>query len=163
MTGQRSARTVTPGIRGWLVRWDEAVAGAALAAVFAAVVWGVFARYVAPRPAVWTGEVAAIGFAWVVFVGAAAAARRRLHVGVDLFTARLPGRMRALLERIVNLGLAVLLGYMAWLSWQIGLEAMDRPTPVLRLPYSVMYLAPVVGLSAMAAGSLLDAVRGARP
>jgi TRAP-type C4-dicarboxylate transport system permease small subunit len=144
------------------VRWDEAVAGLSLAVVFGAVVWGVFARYVAPQPATWAGEVAAIGFAWVTFIGAAAAARRRLHVGVDLVTARLPGAVAAGLSVVVSLALAAGLAYAAWLAWAIGMEALTRPTPVLRLPYTVLYLAPVVGLSAMSAGALLDAVGALR-
>jgi TRAP-type mannitol/chloroaromatic compound transport system permease small subunit len=63
--------------------WEDNVAAAALAVVFLAVSWGVLARYVAPRPAVWSGEVASLGFAWIVFVGAAAGARQHLHIGVD--------------------------------------------------------------------------------
>jgi TRAP-type C4-dicarboxylate transport system permease small subunit len=151
-----------PGAWGWFARWDEAVAGLALAVVFGAVVWGVFTRYIAPQPAVWAGEVAAIGFAWVTFIGAAAAARRRLHIGVDLVTARLPARLAAGLAVLVSLVLAAGLAYAAWLAWTIGMEALSRPTPVLRLPHTIVYLAPVIGLAAMSAGALLDAVRALR-
>ena len=52
-------------------KWEEAVAGLALAVVFLSVVWGVIARYIAPQPAVWSNELATIGFAWLVFLGAA--------------------------------------------------------------------------------------------
>jgi TRAP-type C4-dicarboxylate transport system permease small subunit len=154
--------TPRPGPWGWLIRWDEAVAGLALAVVFGAVVWGVFARYVAPQPATWAGEVAAIGFAWVTFIGAAAAARRRLHVGIDLVTARLPQGLRAGLAVAVGLAMAAGLAYAAWLAWTIGMEARSRPTPVLRLPHTIVYLAPTVGLAAMAMGAAIDALRGLR-
>lgn len=162
MSPQHDAAHPRPAGWGWLLRWDEAVAGLALAVVFGAVVWGVFARYVAPQPATWAGEVAAIGFAWVTFIGAAAAARRRLHIGVDLFTARLPVRLSAALAVLVNLALAAGLAYAAWLAWTIGMEARARPTPVLRLPHTIVYLAPVIGLAAMAVGALIDALRGLR-
>ena len=112
-----------PRSAGWLVRWDEAVAGTALAVVFGAVGWGVVTRYVFPQPAFWTGEVAALGFAWVVFIGAAAAARRRLHVGVDLLTAALPARVQGALARLVSLVVAAILGYVAWLASQAVAEA----------------------------------------
>jgi TRAP-type C4-dicarboxylate transport system permease small subunit len=163
MNGEGGPVSRGPGGWGWLARWDEAVAGLALAVVFGAVVWGVFARYIAPQPAVWASEVAAIGFAWVTFVGAAAAARRRLHIGVDLVTARLPARLASGLAVLVGLALAAGLAYAAWLAWIIGMEARARPTPVLRLPHTIVYLAPVVGLAAMSAGALVDAIRALRP
>ena len=162
MTEQGAPGAPRPGAWGWMLRWDEAVAGLALAVVFGAVVWGVFTRYIAPQPAVWASEVAAIGFAWVTFIGAAAAARRRLHIGVDIVTARLPARMSAGLAVLVSLALAAGLAYAAWLAWTIGLEARARPTPVLRLPHTIVYLAPVIGLAAMSVGALSDAVRALR-
>lgn len=162
MTDKSDHAAPSPWPWGWLARWDELVAGVALAVVFGAVVWGVFARYIAPQPATWAGEVAAIGFAWVVFVGAAAAARRRLHVGVDVITVMLPGRLRAVLSVVVGLIISAGLAYAAWLAWSMGIEARSRPTPVLRLPHTVVYLAPAIGLAAMAVGAVLDALRTAR-
>ncbi len=161
MARRSGLRPATPRLAGWLARWDEAVAGTALAVVFGAVGWGVVTRYVFPQPAFWTGEVAALGFAWVVFIGAAAAARRRLHVGVDLLSAALPARVRDALARLVSLVVAAILGYVAWLAGQAAAEAWVRPTAVLRLPYGLFYIAPCVGLTAMAFGALVDAVRGA--
>lgn len=140
--------------------WEESIAGLALGVVFMATVWGVVARYVAPRPAAWTGEVATIGFAWIVFVGAAAGARRRLHIGVDLVTTLLPDVLQRFVAVLVALFLAVVLAYMAWLSLQLAIDSFDRPTAVIRLPSAVIYAAGVLGLGSMAAGSALDALRG---
>lgn len=160
MSHGSSTGPATPRLAGWLVRWDEAVAGVALAMVFGAVAWGVVTRYVLTQPAFWTGEVAAAGFAWVVFIGAAAAARRRLHVGVDVLAAALPPRVQAVVARLVSLTVAAILGYVAWLAGEAAVEAWVRPTAVLRLPYGIFYIAPCVGLTAMALGSLVDGVRG---
>lgn len=143
-----------------LKNWEEGIAGLALGVVFAAVVWGVVARYVAPRPAAWTSEVAGIGFAWIVFVGAAAGARKRLHIGVDLVTTLFPDATRRFAEALVALFLAAALAYMAWLSLQLTIESVGRPTAVLRLPSAVIYAAGVLGLGSMAVGSALDAFRG---
>ncbi|MFV0385090.1 TRAP transporter small permease [Paracoccus sp. (in: a-proteobacteria)] len=106
-----------------LKNWEENVAAAALAVVFLAVSWGVMARYVAPRPAVWSNEVATIGFAWIVFVGAAAGARRNLHIGVDLVTARLPEHVQRWISIAVALFLALALAYVAWLAVRIGIKS----------------------------------------
>lgn len=140
-------------------KWEEAVAGLALAVVFLSVVWGVIARYIAPQPAVWSNELATIGFAWLVFLGAAAGAKRGLHVGVDLVTARLPKKVQRWLAAGVNMFLALALAYIVFLSIKIGLASLDRPTPVLRLPTTVIHAAVAIGLASIAAGSALRAIR----
>ena len=140
-------------------KWEEAVAGLALAVVFLSVVWGVIARYIAPQPAVWSNELATIGFAWLVFLGAAAGAKRGLHVGVDLVTARLPKKVQRWLAAGVNMFLALALAYIVFLSIKIGLASLDRPTPVLRLPTTVIHAAVAIGFASIAAGSALRAIR----
>lgn len=140
-------------------KWEEAVAGLALAVVFLSVVWGVIARYIAPQPAVWSNELATIGFAWLVFLGAAAGAKRGLHVGVDLVTARLPKKVQRWLAASVNMFLALALTYIVFLSIKIGLASLDRPTPVLRLPTTVIHAAVAIGFASIAAGSALRAIR----
>ena len=140
-------------------KWEEAVAGLALAVVFLSVVWGVIARYIAPQPAVWSNELATIGFAWLVFLGAAAGAKRGLHVGVDLVTARLPKKVQRWLAAGVNMFLALALAYIVFLSIKIGLASLDRPTPVLRLPTTVIHAAVAIGFASIAAGSALKAIR----
>ena len=62
---------------------EEVIAGAALLVVVLAVCWGVLTRYVTAQPAAWSGEVAGMGFAWLVFLGAAAGFKRGLHVSID--------------------------------------------------------------------------------
>ncbi len=142
-----------------LRNWEDNVAAAALAVVFVAVSWGVLARYVSPRPAVWSGELATIGFAWIVFVGAAAGARQHLHIGVDLVTARLPLVVQRWIAIVVSLFLAAALAYIAWLAVRIGIASWDRPTPVMRLPSSIVHAAVFVGFASIAMGCLRDAIR----
>lgn len=139
-------------------KWEEALAGLALAIVFLSVVWGVIARYVAPQPAVWSNELATIGFAWLVFLGAAAGAKRGLHVGVDLVTAPLPRTVRRWLAAGVDLFLAVALAYIVFLAVKIGLASLDRPTPVLRLPTTMIHAAVAIGFASIALGSAARAV-----
>lgn len=142
-----------------LRNWEDNVAAAALAVVFVAVSWGVLARYVSPRPAVWSGELATIGFAWIVFVGAAAGARQHLHIGVDLVTARLPLEVQRWIAIVVSLFLAAALTYIAWLAVRIGIASWDRPTPVMRLPSSIVHAAVFAGFASIAVGCLRDAIR----
>lgn len=137
--------------------WEASVAAIALFIVFCSVVWGVVARYIAPQPATWSNEVATIGFAWIVFVGAAAGARRGLHIGVDLVTARLPAKVQRGIAICMALFLAIALAYVAWLALGLGIRSYTRPTPVLRLPSSIIHAAAVIGFASMAVGSLRQA------
>lgn len=129
---------------------EELVAAAALVIVVLAVAWGVLTRYVMAQPSAWTGEVAAIGFAWVVFLGAAAGVKRGLHVSIEVLVTRLPGGLRRLLQRLVDLGLLVFMLYVAWLGVGFTNDNWDNPTSVLRLPLSVVYAAVTLGFALMA-------------
>lgn len=143
--------------RAWrnaLRDWEASIAAFALLVVFGAVVWGVIARYVVPRPATWSNEVATIGFAWIVFVGAAAGARRGLHIGVDLVTARLPPSVQRGIAIAIELSMAIALAYVTWLALDLGISSYTRPTPVLRLPSSIIHVAAVIGFASMSVGSL---------
>jgi TRAP-type transport system small permease protein len=149
-------------MRAALTNWEAALAGLALAIVCGAVTWGVIARYIAPTPATWSNEVATIGFAWIVFLGAAAGARQGLHIGVDLVTARLPHRVQSRLSIIVSVFLGLALGYIAMLAAQLGYNSWNRPTPVLRIPSSIVHVAAVLGFASMAVNALLRAAQLAR-
>lgn len=140
-------------------KWEEIIAALALAVVFLSVVWGVIARYIAPQPATWSNELATIGFAWLVFLGAAAAGKRHLHVGVDLVTARLPPSLQRILAILVGVFLALALAYVAWLAIRIGYGSLRRPTPVLRLPLTVVHAAVAAGFASLALQSVAEVIR----
>lgn len=129
---------------------EEIVSCIALIIVVLAVCWGVITRYVLAQPAVWAGEVAAFGFAWCVFIGAAAVVKRGGHVSIDMFVAFLPARLRDL----INLGAQLTgIGFClaaAFLGFNFALTNADNPSAVLRLPLSVLYLAPAIGFTLMA-------------
>jgi TRAP-type transport system small permease protein len=129
---------------------EEIIACTALVIVVAAVCWGVLTRYVTAQPAPWAGEVAQMGFAWVVFIGAAAGLKRGMHVSIDLLTARLPGALRVPLALILDLGLLAFFAYVTWLGIGFTIDNWDNPSPVLRLPLSIIYASVTLGFALMA-------------
>lgn len=136
-------------LRVLLGQAEEIVSGAAMVIVVAAVCWGVVTRYVTAQPAAWTGEVAAVAFAWCVFVGAAAVAKRAGHVSIDMLTAALSGRVRRWLDlgaRLLGIGFCAV---SAVLAFRFSLANLDNPSAVLRMPLTVLYLAPAVGFTLM--------------
>jgi TRAP-type C4-dicarboxylate transport system permease small subunit len=140
---------------------EEIVAGGALVVVVLAVCWGVITRYVTAQPAAWAGEVAAFAFAWCVFIGSAAVAKRGGHVSIDMLTAAFP----APVQRAIRFGAQALsiafCAVASALALQFSLANLDNPSAVLRLPLAVLYMAPAAGFALMAL-RLAEAMR-ARP
>jgi TRAP-type C4-dicarboxylate transport system permease small subunit len=125
--------------------FEEAVAGTALVVVVLAACWGVVTRYVTAQPATWTGEVAAIAFAWLVFVGAAAGFKYGMHVAIDMVVALVPASPRRWLMAAADGLVIVFLATLLVLAIEFSIDAWGDPTSVLRLPRSVTYASVVVG------------------
>lgn len=144
---------------------EEIVAGFALIVVVFATSWGVTSRYVTAQPAPWAGEVAAIAFAWVTFVGAAAGFKRGLHVSIDLLVTRLPQGAQHWLRWSADLLLLAFFAYVVWLGIGFVQQNWTNPTPVLRLPSSILYAPVPLGFASMTLRHLADLigrVRGER-
>jgi TRAP-type transport system small permease protein len=128
---------------------EEMIAALALAVIVLAVSWGVFTRYVLRESAPWTGEIAAIGFAWLIFLGASACFRHEMHIGIDALVNLLPGTLRRPLARVVDLLVIAFCAYVCWLAIGFAITTHGTPTSVLRWPQSVTYAAPAVGFAFM--------------
>ncbi len=137
-------------LRSTLVdQFEEIVAGTALVIVVLAVCWGVVTRYITEQPATWAGEIAAMAFAWMVFVGAGAALKRGMHVYIDMLLLALPSGPRRIVtlaaDGIVLAFLAIGLG----LATEFAIDSWDNPTSVLRLPLTTIYAAVMVGFGCL--------------
>jgi len=128
-----------PTWRGVGDQFEEIVACIALAAVVLAVSWGVITRYVTAQPAAWASEVATLAFAWVVFFGAAAGIKYKLHPSIDMLVTRLPPTLQVAV-RWLNHGLVLgLCAFMVWFGIRFAIDAWSNPSPVLRLPLTWLY------------------------
>ena len=141
-------------------QFEEIVACIALAAVVLAVTWGVVTRYITEQPAAWASEVATLSFAWLVFFGAAACVKYRLHPSIDMLVVRLPGPMQAgvrWLNHLLVLGFCI---FMAWFGTRFAIAAWSNPSPVLRLPLTWLYGPVAFCFALMALRYLQVQVRG---
>ena len=120
-------------------QFEEIVACVALAAVVLSVSWGVITRYVTAQPAAWASEVATLAFAWVVFFGAAACIKYRLHPSIDMLVARLPRPLRVGVRRLNHALVLCFCLFMAWFGTRFAIDAWSNPSPVLRLPLTWLY------------------------
>ena len=148
-----------PARSGALAWFEEAVAGAALVVVVLAACWGVVTRYITAQPATWTGEVAGIAFAWMVFMGAAAGLKYGMHVAIDMGVMLLPAAGRRVLMALADLLVLAFLLVLTVLAVQFTIDAWGDPTSVLRLPRSVTYGSVVLGSACMVVRHLQTARR----
>ncbi|MCX7142192.1 MAG: TRAP transporter small permease [Proteobacteria bacterium] len=124
----------------WVLdQFEEIVACVALASVILSVSWGVITRYITEQPATWASEVATLSFAWVVFFGATACVKYKLHPSIDMLVVRLPLPLQwcvRWLNHALVLGFCV---FMAWFGTRFAIDAWSNPSPVLRLPLTWLY------------------------
>jgi TRAP-type C4-dicarboxylate transport system permease small subunit len=135
--------------------FENGVSFTALTALLLAVLWGVLTRYVTERPAVWTSELAGILFTWVVFIGTMTAFREGRHIRITLLTDLLPTPARRFLKLLADIVVVVFLVYVTWLSIRMMQLGATRLSPVMRIPFSWVYLATVISFGAMSITSVL--------
>jgi TRAP-type C4-dicarboxylate transport system permease small subunit len=127
---------------------EDFFAGLAMVVVVGSVVWGVLTRYVFPQPAAWSYEVATIGFAWLVFFGAAGGIRYRLHSDIDVLVMKFPVSWQ---RGVALFNFVLLAAFFAALSIFFAIHTVDAhqsQTVALNLPRSVIY-APLAVASAL--------------
>lgn len=151
--------SVRRGLATLADRFEEIVAAMAVAIIIASVGWGVITRYVTAQPAAWASEIATLGFAWVVFFGAAACVKYRMHPAIEVLVDRLPPRVQKAV-RLFNHGLLLsFFGFMAWFGTRFAIDAWDSPSPVLRMPQTWLY-GPVALCSVLMAVRYLQVLAG---
>ena len=146
-----SPTALTPASPGPLLslrRADEAIGVLCAVTIVLSITWGVVTRYLFPQPAAWTFEVAVIAFGWLVFFGAAACIRWRMHADVDALVAMFPPAVRRGIFIFNWWLLAALFATLtAMFVWQAVIAHSIRVV-VIDLPRSVVY-APMAIASAL--------------
>jgi len=107
-------------------------------------------RYILNRPLQGAGELATLLFVWQVFLGAAGALRRHLHVGIEYFVQMLPIRGRLVVQLGVYVLLLATVLVIAKLGWDLTLASSNRLKPVVNVPYTYIYLAVPLSFGLMA-------------
>jgi len=129
---------------GWrkLLDWplEESIAGVAMVITIGSVLWGVLTRYLFPQPAAWSYEVATVGFAWLVFFGAAAGVRYRLHSDIDVLVGSLSPRWQYRFAVFNFWLLALFFGSVCVFFMMHVADAHKSLTIALNLPRSIIYI-----------------------
>ena len=123
--------------------FEELLASAAIIVVVLSAFYGVISRYILNNPVAWSNEIATIAFTWTVFLGAAAAWKYDKHIHLDLVYDFFPKRIKIVSDWLKNLILAVFFVFVLYLSIQFTITAYNKPTAILRIPFSYVDV-PVV-------------------
>jgi TRAP-type C4-dicarboxylate transport system permease small subunit len=113
------------------------------------VCWTVITRYLTETPATWAGEISAMAFCWMVFIGGAACFKRGIHISIDMLVAALPAGPRAALATAVDALVAAFLLFVSVLAVDFTIESWTTPMPSLRWSYSYYYAGAALGLALM--------------
>ena len=100
----------------------------------------VFVRFVPIASFGWSDEIVEWGFAWMVFMGAAALWRDNEHFRVKWLETRLTGRKSGkVLALVVETLSVVFIMIMTYYGYKLMVRAHDR-SPILELPRHLWYL-----------------------
>lgn len=146
-----------------LRRAAGAVAVLLFAALFIVFIVQVVARFGFNKPLPWTDEAAVALYVWVILWSAAFVVPEREHVMFDLVW-NAAGRRARLVMRIA--GNVMVGGLAAWAlpaTWDYVRFMSREGTPVLNVPFSIVFLPFVALLAALAvrcAWNVVEALRG---
>ena len=132
-----------------LRNFEVTLSGAFLTVTVLVVILNVILRYFFKGGLYWVEEVSTVSFIWSVFIGAAAAYKHKMHIGIDLITKLFPERTRELISIIINLLMVVINGYIVYLSYSFIQQNRLKRTPVLDVPAIYVNLAITVGFGLM--------------
>jgi TRAP-type C4-dicarboxylate transport system permease small subunit len=90
-------------IKSVIDRIVDFTAGLLLATLVIIVLWQVLSRYLMKTPSPWTEELAGFLMIWLALSGAAAALRRKAHLGIDIVTSKTAGAKKMHLETVASI------------------------------------------------------------
>ena len=125
---------------------DTIVASVVLAILIILTFAGVPFRYLLGAPFTWLEEVQHACMVWIVYAGAGAAFRAANQVAIEMIVDLMPKGMQKIMEIFISVVVLAVLGYLFYQSLgYIGIFLRSgRATPMLKIPYAVIYgIAPV--------------------
>ena len=107
----------------------------------------VILRYIFKQGFSWTQEVATLMLVWFSLIGMAIGVLERIHISIEMFTAKLPEKAIQVLECIDHILIAVFGGAMVYYGLLIMNMTKLSTLPATKMPSSVLYvILPLSGL-----------------
>ncbi len=128
------------------------------ATITVSVFLGVFFRYVLRDPLIWSGELALICFAWLIFLGAGLATKHKAHMSIDALARYFPESVRTVLRLITLVLMMFLLVLLVYFGFKHSFSTYNIKTTALQLPWFYVFLSVPVGSLMMLAYMVEDFV-----
>lgn len=134
-----------------VVRIDLYISCTALAVLILITFTGVIARYFLNAPYTWGEEVQLALIVWVIWYGASAAFRYGNQICVDMVVDLFPKKVQKVIEIVIFLIAAVMLGYLfsQSVTYVSQLARTNRTTEVLHIPKALIYSCMPIGCGLM--------------
>jgi TRAP-type C4-dicarboxylate transport system permease small subunit len=139
--------------------FEELLASIAISIVVISAFYGVISRYILNNPVAWSNEVATIAFTWTVFLGAAAAWKNNKHIHLDLVYNFFPNKIKIISDWLKNIILIIFIAFALYLSIQFTITAYNKPTAILRIPFSYVDVPVVIFFSSIILRSIQKIIK----
>ena len=139
---------------------EELIAVIGLSAMTVITLVAVFFRYVLQSPIIWSEEAARYLMVWSTMLGISIATRQKAHLGIDIFVSMAPKKLQRALEIFSTLMMIVMLVFLTIISIVFIQSAIrtGNVSPMLRIPFYIIYLALPLGFGLSAVRSIQDLV-----
>jgi TRAP-type C4-dicarboxylate transport system permease small subunit len=143
-------------MRVWLKRGADAVGVGLFAALFLNFILQITARFGFDRPLPWTDELAVVLYIWVILWAAAFMVPAKEHVMFDLVYGLVGKRAQRAMLVLGSVMIGALAAYALPGSWDYVRFMGREGTPVLNLPFSLVFLPFVLLLIALVVRNVLQ-------
>ena len=142
-----------------LCNLDLFIASIAMVVLTLVTAAGVIMRYIVKNPILWQEEVQAFCQVWMIFLGASVAFRAGSIVAIEMVVESLPEKAQRVIGYIVDMIVLFVLSFLmvkshAYIQQVFGQSG--RPTPILRIPYTVIYGVAPYGCALMMVSYILS-------
>jgi TRAP-type C4-dicarboxylate transport system permease small subunit len=143
-------------MRVWLKRGADAVGVGLFAALFLNFILQITARFGFDRPLPWTDELAVVLYIWVILWAAAFMVPAKEHVMFDLVYGLVGKRTQRAMLVLGSVMIGALAAYALPGSWDYVRFMGREGTPVLNLPFSLVFLPFVLLLIALVVRNIVQ-------
>ena len=139
---------------------EELITVVGLSAMTIITLVAVFFRYVLQSPIIWSEEAARYLMVWSTMLGISIATRQKAHLGIDIFVSMAPKKLQRALEIFSTLMMIVMFVFLTIISIVFIQSAIrtGNVSPMLRIPFYIIYLALPLGFGLSAVRSIQDLV-----
>lgn len=135
------------GVAAWLEKIVRIVSMVVVGFLICMVFLQVARRTLTGKSIIEIEELSIVLASWVAFLTIAYAVRKRVHVRIDVLTAKLPFRVQHILELIIQAVIFVMAVVLVIFGWELAQKKMMVPMTVLPINSIWWYISYPVGMT----------------